>query len=154
MKQVNISIHPFSALVGMAVLSMAWVTAAAMPLQGSSSDRDVSAIENVNEPHPGDYVRLVEGASYTVPASKILVLNCLYVQESHLLEDGGSRWKAQVSFDGALVFEDVHNDASDGTTVAIPPGLTAAAGTLVSVGDDVMYGQYRTMGALGYLVDA
>ena len=35
MKQVSISIHPFSALLGMALLSMVWVSAAAMPLQGS-----------------------------------------------------------------------------------------------------------------------
>ena len=81
MKQVNISIHPFSALVGMAVLSMVWVSAAAMPLQSSSSDRDVSAIENVNEPHPRDFWRLDYGNTYTVPSGKILVVtNVLTIQ--------------------------------------------------------------------------
>jgi len=60
----------------MALIVLVWVTAAAMPTQGSST-RDVSAIELVNDPHPRDFVRISEGQPYVVPLGKILVVTGL-----------------------------------------------------------------------------
>ena len=74
MKQLNITIHPFSALAGMALLGLVWVTAGAMPLQGSSSTRDVSAIEDVNDVHPRDCVIIRLGQPYVVPVGRLLVI--------------------------------------------------------------------------------
>jgi hypothetical protein len=77
MKQINITIHPLSALAGMALLGLVWVTAGAMPLQGSSSTRDVSAIEVVSPWPSKDVVRIYDTGSYVVPAGKNLVLTAL-----------------------------------------------------------------------------
>ncbi|HIF42241.1 MAG TPA: hypothetical protein EYQ74_14245, partial [Planctomycetes bacterium] len=100
MKQLNITIHPFSALAGMALLGLVWVTAGAMPLQGSSSTRDVSAIENVNEPHPRDYVQIFEGAPYTVPQGKLLVIK----QVGNVRPAGGQSYsRIELSVNGLTI---------------------------------------------------
>ena len=149
MKQVSISIHPFSALVGMAVLSMVWVSAAAMPLQGSSSDRDVSAIEDVNDPRPRDFVRLIGETPYTVPDGKLLVVTGL----------GSSTGTSGVllSVDGvqeatsSYTFSDSGSPipASTAASVASLPGL----GFVANSGSTVLVS--KTSGrAWGYLVDA
>ena len=139
MKQININIHPFSALAGMALLGLVLVTAGAMPLQGSSSTRDVSAIENVNEPHPRDYVRIKEGTPFVVPSGKCLVVKSL----SYSTYNGSTH--VQLRINGV--------DAYSGTMVGgkseITPGFLAVAGESVSVHRDGVIAL-----ALGYLVDA
>jgi hypothetical protein len=142
MKQVNISIHPFSALVGMAVLSMAWVTAAAMPLQGSSSDRDVSAIEDVSRPHPRDYVRIHEGAPFTVPEGKVLSL-------TGITGYGGTP-RAELTFNSSNIFT---LEWDDKCFCRFPEGLSAGPLTVVEPVTPSSVGPYNKV-LLGYLVDA
>jgi hypothetical protein len=144
MKQLNITIHPFSALAGMALLAIVLVTASAMPLQGSSSTRDVSAIENVNEPHPRDAVRVVEGSPYTVSTGRLLVvtgMGTLHAQSSNIY----------VEFDGSTVLTTEAHEY-DGSVASVPFGLVAAGGQVVSVTDGSHSGNYGVL--LGYLVDA
>jgi hypothetical protein len=140
MKQVNISIHPFSALVGMAVLSMAWVTAAAMPLQGSSSDRDVSATVIVDRPH-ADWIRVDSASAYVVPDGKYFTLTALgqtnrVFATTEFYVDG-------VRFAAAAANDDHHGGCS---VVDVPPGVVAGPGSSLSVvlsfssGDIVAYG--------------
>jgi hypothetical protein len=152
MKQVNITIHPFSALLGMALLSMVWVSAAAMPLQGSSSDRDVSAIENVNDPHPRDYVRVQQGAPYTVPAGRVFVgrgmgfaSNPGNVSFSLTMRINGQ----DVLSESGYYYSDSTRTWHDQALTEFPFGVTAQAGAAVSVNSSKVDGVL-----LGYLVDA
>ena len=140
MKQI--SIHPFSALVGMAVLSMVWVTAAAMPLPGSSSDRDVSAIEVVSDPHPRDYVILRGDQPFEVPAGRLLVLT------SAGRYDASGGGYCTVYVDGQLeVMTIAHFGSSSSSVVELgAPGLVVQSGQVVT-----LVAQER---AWGYLVDA
>ena len=144
MKQVNISIHPFSALVGMAVLSMAWVTAAAMPLQGSSSDRDVSAVEVVNEPHPRDWVSITNDAPFVVPSGHLLVVTAVGQPDNY--------GYTEVRVDGvkAVKVRTAADSGNQATMMQLPkPGLIVGEGQVVEFSDP---NQERL--AWGYLVDA
>jgi hypothetical protein len=163
MKQINITIHPFSALAGMALLGLVLVTAGAMPMQGSSSTRDVSAIENVNDPHPRDFVRIVEGAPFSVPAGKVFVGTG--TRHTSLIGHGNGtgQYAIVVAFDGvqvlALYSRFAHGGASPPIAFGnldIPTGFSAVAGTVITV-DGV--NESPTMDdaggcLLGYLVDA
>ena len=145
MKQLNITIHPFSALAGMALLGLVFVTAGAMPLQGSSSTRDVSAIENVNDPHPRDSVRVMQGSPYTVPGGKILLVTCV------MLPQGGGTFEVRVSINGVSLFQN-HVAADAGGLITFPFGFTAGAGDIVEVDNVSSIGSGSVL--LGYLVDA
>jgi hypothetical protein len=147
MKQINITIHPFSALIGAAIVCLTMLTVGAVTVQGSSSTRDVSAIENVNDPHPRDYVRIDEGTPYTVPTGKILVIT-----GGGCLNGGGTRG-GKIQFNGVIIV----GFSQEGWMVNGPDipvnfaeGLAAASGTVVSLsrdaGDSIL--------CWGYLVDA
>jgi hypothetical protein len=149
MKQVSVTIHPFSALVGMAVLSMVWVTAAAMPLQGSSSDRDVSAIEDVNDVHPRDFVNIRGDQPYVVPEGRLLVLTgggksnntgSLVLHVDGLTEVYSTTWNTGTNYGLAIC-----------SIIEFPrPGLVVQAGKTVTLG----WSPDSTLRAWGYLVDA
>jgi hypothetical protein len=147
MKQVNISIHPFSALVGMAVLSIVWVSAAAMPLQGSSSDRDVSAIENVNDPHPRDYVILRGNQPYTVPSGRLLVLTSAGRNDT---------WSMSVTVwvDGVQEVYVVGFGTGNGWSVSTSSVIDLGAPGLVVQSGQVVEMFAEADRAWGYLVDA
>ena len=146
MKQVNISIHPFSALVGMAVLSMVWVSAAAMPLQGSSSDRDVNAVEVVSDPHPRDFMHLNGSQAYVVPAGKLLVVTAVGMGTQVSTGAGGTYGM------------DVEGQAVLRVAVSHSSGTGAGCGMVELPGGGyvVFPGQSVTMlpTGWGYLVDA
>jgi hypothetical protein len=147
MKQINITIHPFSALIGAAIVCITMLTVGAVTVQGSSSTRDVSAMENVNDPHPRDYVRIDEGTAYTVPTGKILVIT------------GGNSLSGLGSDDGRILFNGVpivgfmlsgSNFAVGCPGVTFSKGLAAPSGTVVSLS----HGNYGPIVCWGYLVDA
>ena len=143
MKQLNIAIHPFSALAGMALLGLVWVTAGAMPLQGSSSTRDVSAIEVVSDPHPRDYVRMDGTTPYTVPTGKLFHLTGLGDLQA------SSKW-VDFYIDGQVAMR-TFVVPSGGTSCIVAnttPGVVAASGSILTV-----FGP-TTPVAIGYLVDA
>ena len=142
MKQLNITIHPFSALAGMALLGLVWVTAGAMPLQGSSSTRDVSAIEVVGNPHPRDFWRLDWGNTYTVPSGKFLVVTT----GGHSVNVGNGA--VTLVADGIRV---AHFLYGFGPANEIHH-LAFKAGTAMSLDDG--YTGNGTPHVLGYLVDA
>ena len=140
MKQLNITIHPFSALAGMALLGLVWVTAGAMPLQGSSSTRDVSAIGNVNEPHPRDFVRVVGGTPFVVPPGRVLVVRSL-ASSTPASTQYNYIWITGINtYVGKLLYGDHHD---------VHPGVMAVSGDSVTVYRNGFDGL-----ALGYLVDA
>jgi hypothetical protein len=150
MKQLNITIHPFSALAGMVLLGLVWVTAGAMPLQGSSSTRDVSAIQDVNDPHPRDYVRVIEGVPFTVPAGKIFVMRGLGASSPYQ-----QPYNQTVYVDGIPTFSERFGWSSDGYQhhgKEVPtPGIGADAGSVVTTSTT----SSNIPGiVLGYLVDA
>ena len=145
MKQIKITIHPFSALIGAAIVCLTMITVGAVTVQGSSSTRDVSAIEVVSDPHPRDYVRIVAGTPYTVPAGKVLV-----VKQLGLMALGSSTGSLiTLSIDGVVVATVAHFYMSDLQSV-YEPGLAAQGGSQVVVATASNY----LAGALGYLVDA
>ncbi len=142
MKQLNITIHPFSALIGAALVCLTMLTVGAIAVQGSSSTRDVSAIENVNEPHPRDYVRIEFSTPYTVPAGKLFHLTGLG-DLSVTSQWINFRVDAQIAT--RAIFQ---NSLSTNGILATTPGVVAASGSVLSVsGANVPV-------ALGYLVDA
>jgi hypothetical protein len=140
MKQINITIHPFSALIGAAIVCLTMLTVGAVTVQGTSSTRDVSAIENVNEPHPRDFVRIDEGVPFTTPAGKLF----------HLTSLGGtvvSDWFYICTFDGVVVVTARANGKC--SAALLPPGFVASAGTVVALPNS-----QNGAVATGYLVDA
>jgi hypothetical protein len=154
MKQINITIHPFSALAGMALLGLVLVTSGAMPLQGSSSTRDVSAIEVVSPWPSHDVVRIYDTSPYVVPAGKNLVLTALgnlgIGGAPRILIDGNTEiqvnWhdKASQTFDHGWAWAYPSNAFT--SMLDLPaPGLIALSGQTVST----VEGR-----AWGYLVDA
>ena len=147
MKQINITIHPFSALIGAAIVCLTMLTVGAVTVQGSSSTRDVSAIENVNEPHPRDFVRIDEGTPYTVPTGKILVIT-----GCGALDGNGSR-RGQIQFNGipivGFTLAGVNFGASS-PVVTFSTGFAAPSGTVVSLAHNA----WDPILCWGYLVDA
>ena len=148
MKQINITIHPFSALIGAAIVCLTMLTVGAVTVQGSSSTRDVSAIENVNEPHPRDNVVISGGMPFVVPSGKLLVVTALgtssYMHDVDLLVDGIQQVSAQADSPS-------NTDSLSwvSSVLQLPtPGLTAQSGQTVTV-----VGSSATR-AWGYLVDA
>jgi len=126
----------------MAVLALVWITVSAMPLQGSSSTRDVNAVEIVSDPHPRDYWRMDWGNTYTVPAGKVLVIT----EGGHSKPQGGS---LTVVIDGIRIVGFSYGSAGP---VSLGAGIAATAGQIVSLDDGS-----TTNGApliWGYLVDA
>jgi hypothetical protein len=154
MKQINITIHPFSALAGMALLGLVFVTAGAMPMQGSSSTRDVSAIEVVSPWPSHDVVRIYDTSPYVVPAGKNLVLTALGNNDSNLslpgtpriLIDGNTEiqvyWHTQFGTGSGMSWS---ANAFTSMLDLPAPGLIALSGQTVST----VQGR-----AWGYLVDA
>jgi hypothetical protein len=149
MKQINITIHPFSALIGAAIVCLTMLTVGAVTVQGSSSTRDVSAIEVVSDPHPRDFVRIVEGVPFTVPAGKILVVTGMGWHTP-----GYGTHQLSVFVDGVSIYAEVVAWETAGTHnlgLEIPtPGIAVAAGAVVTTAST--YANYGL--ALGYLVDA
>ena len=152
MKQLNITIHPFSALAGMALLGLVFVTAGAMPLQSSASTRDVSAIEVVSPWPSKDVVRIYDTSPYVVPAGKNLVLTALgnlaIGGTPRILIDGNTEiqvnWhdKASVTQQSSWAYP---SNAFTSMLDLPAPGLIALSGQTVST----VEGR-----AWGYLVDA
>jgi hypothetical protein len=158
MKQINITIHPFSALIGAAIVCLTMLTVGAVTVQGSSSTRDVSAIEVVSDPHPRDFVRIVEGSAYTVPSGKVLVPTAFGSNQWSLVGGVSPSATYVVLANSVEVWREYKHGSNLGTEVApnemtatIPTGLSFAEQTLVSVSE---YSPTSTGVLLGYLVDA
>jgi hypothetical protein len=155
MKNINITLHPLSVLAGMALLGITLIATSAFAPQGSSSTRDVSAIEVVSDPHPRDYVRIVEGTAYTVPSGKIFVPTA-FGSNQWAFAGRSPRATYMLMANDVEVWREYKHGSNSGSEVApnemtatIPMGLSFAEQTLVSVSE------YSGTGVLlGYLVDA
>jgi hypothetical protein len=147
MKNINITLHPFSVLTGMALLGFGLIATGAFAPQGSSGQRDVSAMENVNEPRPADYVRIDDHTPYTVPADKFFVLTALGC------DTYASGLRVQVLVDGVIWFEGQGylGSASADSIHLVPPGVVVAGGSTIELYDGNP--NYTGIG-LGYLTDA
>jgi len=149
MKQLTFSVHPGSALIGAAIVGLSIVTAGAITVQGSGASRDVSAIENVNDVHPREFVCVKGLVPFVVPPDKLLVLTALGSANNTIIP-----WTLQI--DGTI---EVGID-TDSSSPHLPtilefarPGLVAYPGQNVTV----LYPPNPTIPdgrAWGYLVDA
>jgi hypothetical protein len=143
MKNIHITLHPLSVLAGMALLGFPLIATGAFAPQGSSSDRDVSAIENVNEPHPRDYVRVDGATPFTVPTGKLFHLTGL----GGTSNVGGNVWCVVDNSNVAEVYAGV-SEGSHCSLKAVPPGHTFSSGQIMTLAGS----PYAV--AMGYLVDA
>ena len=147
-------IQPLSALVGAASLGVALLTVSAFqvsvakkPTQqllaglGITIDGPVQ-IEGV--PTPSQMMRIVEGSPFTVPPGKVFVVTGTAFSSGAF---GPS--DVNVLFDGVSVLNvDGNTGSPTGGASAIPPGVVASEGTVVSVSS------VGTGVLLGYLADA
>jgi hypothetical protein len=76
-------------------------------------------------PDPAEMLRVDEGRSFVVPAGRVLVVNGIITREAW-----SDATPVVIRFDGATVFQ---RSLFAGDVVTLPPGLAAAAGTLVEV---------------------
>jgi hypothetical protein len=76
-------------------------------------------------PDPAEMLRIDEGRSFVVPAGKVLAVNGIITREAW-----SDATPVVIRFDGATVFQ---RGMFAGDVVTLPPGLAAAAGTLVEV---------------------
>jgi len=146
MKQIQLTIHPFSALIGAALVCLTMLTVGAIAVQGSSSTRDVSAIEIVSDPHPRDFVRVVEDAPFTVPIGRILVVTGMGMEGSV-----DSTWLTCMLNGSPVLITYSNTDKAGAFHHPISRGLTAMAGDAVFV--DSSHPSVKGI-LLGYLVDA
>jgi hypothetical protein len=158
MKNINITIHPLSALIGAGIVCITMLTVGAVTAQGPSSARDVSAIEVVSDPHPRDFVWLEAGASaspvFTVPAEKIMVITGVASIGSplggcNIIIDGVSR--------GLSTGQKWETTLNGGTSMAALANstFTFANGIPLQAGQTVQLGASADIDWLfGYLVDA
>ena len=143
MKQIQLTIHPFSALIGAALVCLTMLTVGAIAVQGSSSTRDVSAIEDVNSPRAANAVAVYEGVAYTVPSGKSLVVTGIGLIS-------GANGDVYVKFDSVSVLC-AEPGSMYHSLVPVPFGLVAKSGQIVKA--------YTPPSSdwgviLGYLVDA
>src|SRR5688572_20767542 len=136
-----IAIHPVSAggatllAVAFALLTLsAWQTPA--PAQPIVSAR---AIAGIYDPHSAVVIR--EGTPYVVPAGKLLVFTGLGTTLGGIVG---------LYIDGGLETSASYGSAGNPSVVAIPPGLTAGAASVVTVG----FSSSSTGRAWGFLIDA
>ena len=143
MKPVQLTLHPSSALAGAFLLALCLITLGAFTPQGSSSDRDVSAIEITNQPNPNDYFSISSGTPYVVPAGKTFVLT-----SAGCTANGGDAW---FLFNGVQQLFIYSSDSTGtGTSVKeLAPGITAPANTTIEVVTTQNPGILH-----GYLIDA
>jgi len=139
----NLNLHPMSALVGAGVVLLAGVLSAQHVANRFVAVRVLETPSLEVSPHARDAVRVSEGAPFTVPAGRILVVTALGT-ENYPNDDVG------FSINGATVMAGEAN-SSTGGICRIPFGLTAVGGDAVDVWDTA---GSPTGFLLGYLVDA
>lgn len=142
-----ITIHPLSALAGVAGLVLvALATSAAQvssPAQFLASNGGPLSVRVLGVPTAQQMVRIRGGTPFVVPQGKLLVLTGLGM---------GSTGTSELRIDGQLEVAAGNYSPSEqySSVVALPPGLAAGSGSTVEV--VVTYGQ-ATGRAWGYLVD-
>jgi len=122
----SLSIHPLSLAIGLGLgavclLSMSQATVISSPLR----------VEYLA--HPRDMVQIREGMPYPVPAGKLFVLTALGTNSSSSM---GSAVQLRVNGqDEASVRVEylAVGSPSSSHVVAVPPGMTAAAGAVLEV---------------------
>ncbi len=143
-----VSIHPFSALAGAALLGLVLLATGAVqtavpivkltrPFPGTIQ------VEGI--PTPQQMMRVAEGQPFTVPTGKLFVVTGLGMAQVV------AGYGAHLRFDGQPVVS-FYWSGEVATFVPIPPGFVATAGTVVSA--DSASGSGTNAVATGYLVDA
>lgn len=153
----KIELHPFSlcAGAGVALLSVVAMAQQVVPI-GQVPPRGEQVDQLRRQPmvtvHPSDYVQILEGTPYIVPAGKLLSFTAL----GGNVEPPSPEW-AQLLVDGvpfAGAYMNVLSGASgNGSTMKrLPPGLTADAGSVVTISTTGIPG-VNDGSAWGHLVD-
>ena len=137
-----------SALLTLSAVGIAAVLAGAAPIQGSASDRDVQVVADLSQPHPRDFISLQSGASFTVPAGKIAVIESVSFVE---VPPTGGWHPARVAVDGSDLFAAIFR--ADSASVNITPAI-AQPGVMATEGQVITLTSVVSAAALGYLVDA
>jgi len=139
-----------SALVGAAVVLLAGVLSAQQIANRFVSVRVLETPTLEMAPHARDFVRIVEGTPFAVPAEKILVLTGVGAQN----RPGAANSVGEVRINGQAQWA-VWVPTNPYHSFPIPVGLRAVAGDSVEAGQDPNVGdQSMVVVVLGYLVDA
>ena len=141
-----------SALITLSAVGIAAVLAGAAPIQATAGGRDVQAVEDLSRPHPRDFVRIQQGADFTVPAGRILVISAMAFADN----PGANAFYQTIEVNGTPILSEYGHHGShysaethDQKITAIPHGVAIPAGDVVratSNRDDCVL--------LGHLVDA
>ena len=134
-----VAINLLSAVAGAFLLSLVFVSTGALAPPGPQRVLVENAVQVQGQWRPTKAVRVYEGAPYTVPAGMILVFTAIGQSSNDFVETQGY-------IDGIIVV--ARDSGGVPSLAAIPPGLTAQAGQVVSVSGG------STPTAWGYLVDA
>ena len=133
----SIQLHPLSVLVGLGIAVLALVT------MGQSADiahTRVAVVSPVLGPaHPRDFIEILEGAPYTVPAGRLFVVTALGRSAT-----GGVN--VSLFIDGVQKANVVINPHSMN---AFPAGLAVPPGKVIEVTSDLS----QSGQVWGYLVD-
>jgi hypothetical protein len=77
MKNINITLHPLSLLVGAALIMVIGLTVSAALPAGGPAGRDAQLVSVDGQPAARDMVIIREGTPYTVPSGKLVVVHSL-----------------------------------------------------------------------------
>jgi hypothetical protein len=147
MRKFSIEVQPLSALVGAVVVCIGFITLGAAAIADLQRVAVVNALKIQGAYDPREAVVVRDGTPYTVPVDKILVL-------TGLGRSSASPDSAFILIDGVKEVRLVGggSDFYESGIRPLPSGLTASAGSLVSVdSNDFTIKDGR---AWGYLVDA
>ena len=147
MRSIKFEIHPMSALAGALVVLIALGAVGAARVANLTRVAVVNPLTIRGAYDPRNAVQISEGVPYTVPPSRVLALTAIG-------DSSSTSSFVQIQIDGTQAFfcNATTTSSSPLTIKAVPGGLTAAAGSLVTV--TASSSPANTGRAWGYLVDA
>jgi len=149
MKNINITLQPLSLLVGAALIVVVGLTVSAV-LPGGPAGRDAQLVTIDGQPAARDMVIIRQGAPYTVPAGKILVVSS--IGRNNVGNPPNASYTLEIYVDDIPSGGRYLGDSDNVVFVSlgeIPGGLPAWNGSIVRVESNSTDGM-----AIGHLEDA
>ena len=122
-------IQPLSVLLGLALAGLCFLTMSQSVVAGNPLRVEYMA-------HPRDMVQIREGAPFVVPTARLFVLTGLGTSVEYT---GGNQvqlyvnGQEEVSVRLSSYGSGVENSPSSSDIVPVPPGLTAGAGSIITI---------------------
>jgi hypothetical protein len=118
--------RPWTVLfIGLALLAVMALLGVVLATRDGARSVSEGVPPGGSTPDPADMLRIDEGRAFVVPAGRVLAINGIVTRETW-----SDATQVVIRFDGATVFQ---RAMFAGDVVTLPPGLAAAAGTLVEV---------------------